>query len=36
MKLHANATLSLKARERMVARVVEQGWTITKAPRRPK
>jgi transposase InsO family protein len=31
MKLHANASLSLKARKRMVARVVEQGWTITKA-----
>ena len=31
MKLHANASLSLKARERMVARVVEQEWAITKA-----
>ena len=31
MKLHANASLSLKARERMVARVIEQGWAITKA-----
>jgi transposase InsO family protein len=31
MKLHANASLSLKARKRMVARVVEDGWTITKA-----
>ena len=31
MKLHANASLSLKARERMTMRVIEQGWTITKA-----
>jgi len=31
MKLHANAALSLKQRERMVLRVVEQGWPITKA-----
>ena len=31
MKLHANASLSLKARERMVCRVIEQGWTIAKA-----
>lgn len=31
MKLHANASLSLKARERMVARVIEQDWTIAKA-----
>jgi transposase len=31
MKLHANAALSLKQRERMVGRVVEQGWSITKA-----
>ena len=29
--MHANASLSLKARKRMVARVVEHGWTITKA-----
>ena len=31
MKLHANAALSLKQRERMVLRVLEQGWSITKA-----
>ena len=31
MKLHANASLSLKGRERMVARVIEQGWTLAKA-----
>ena len=31
MKLHANAALSLKSRERMVCRVVELGWSITKA-----
>src|SRR5215210_4836770 len=31
MKLHANAALSLRQRERMVRRVVEQGWSITKA-----
>ena len=31
MKLHANAALSLRQRERMVSRVVEQGWSITKA-----
>ena len=31
MKLHANASLSLKARERMTCRVIEEGWTITKA-----
>jgi transposase InsO family protein len=31
MRLHANAALSLKQRERMVLRVVEQGWPITKA-----
>ena len=31
MKLHANAALSLKQRERMVARVLEHGWSITKA-----
>ena len=31
MKLHANAALSLKQRERMVVRVVEQGWSIAKA-----
>jgi transposase InsO family protein len=31
MKLHANAALSLNQRRRMVYRVVEQGWSITKA-----
>jgi transposase InsO family protein len=31
MKLHANAALSLKQRRRMVGRVVEQGWSLTKA-----
>jgi transposase len=31
MKLHANAALSLRQRERMVRRVVEQGWSVTKA-----
>ena len=31
MKLHANAALSLRQRERMVCRVIEQGWSITKA-----
>ena len=31
MKLHANAALSLKRRRRMVGRVVEQGWSMTKA-----
>jgi transposase len=31
MRLHANAALSLKQRERMVLRVVEQGWSIMKA-----
>jgi transposase InsO family protein/transposase len=31
MKLHANAALSLKQRERMVLRVLEQGWSLTKA-----
>jgi transposase InsO family protein len=31
MKLHANAALSFRQRERMVGRVVEQGWSITKA-----
>ena len=31
MKLHANAALSLRQRERMVCRVVEEGWSITKA-----
>jgi transposase InsO family protein len=31
MKLHANAALSLRQRERMAWRVVEQGWSLTKA-----
>ena len=31
MRLHANAALSLKQRERMVMRVVERGWPIAKA-----
>ena len=31
MKLHGNAALSLNQRRRMVRRVVEQGWSITKA-----
>ena len=31
MNLHANAELSLKKRRRMVARVLEQEWSITKA-----
>jgi transposase InsO family protein len=31
MKLHANAALSLKQRERMVRRVLEHGWSIAKA-----
>src|SRR6476660_6129648 len=31
MKLHANAALSLRQRERMVRRVVEQGWSLAKA-----
>ena len=31
MKLHANAALSLKQRERMVARVVELGWSLSSA-----
>jgi len=31
MRLHANAALSFRQRERMVLRVVEQGWPITKA-----
>jgi hypothetical protein len=31
MRLHANAALSLKRRERMARRVVEQGWSITMA-----
>jgi transposase len=31
MKLHANAALSLNQRRRMVGRVVEQEWSLTKA-----
>jgi transposase InsO family protein len=31
MKLHANAALSLKQRERMVLRVLEHGWSIAQA-----
>jgi transposase InsO family protein/transposase len=31
MKLHANAELSLKGRRRLVARVVEEGWSLAKA-----
>jgi transposase InsO family protein/transposase-like protein len=31
MMLHGNAALSLNQRRRMVRRVVEQGWSITKA-----
>jgi transposase InsO family protein len=31
MKLHANAALSLNQRRRLVGRVVEQGWSLTKA-----
>jgi transposase InsO family protein len=31
MKLHANAALSLNHRRRMVRRVVEHGWSLTKA-----
>ena len=31
MRLHANAALSLKQRERMVCRVVDEGWSLTKA-----
>src|SRR5690242_7641383 len=31
MRLHANAALSLKQRERMARRVAEQGWSVTKA-----
>jgi transposase InsO family protein len=31
MKLHANAALSLNCRRRMVRRVVEHGWSLTKA-----
>jgi transposase len=31
MKLHANAALSLRQRERMACRVLEQGWSLTQA-----
>jgi transposase InsO family protein len=31
MKLHANAALSLRQRERMVTRVLEYGWSLAKA-----
>ena len=31
MKLQVNAALSFRRRERMVCRVVEQGWSLTKA-----
>ena len=31
MKLHANAALSLRQRERMVVRVLEQGWSLGSA-----
>ena len=31
MKLHANAALSLKQRERMVGRVIELGWSVSSA-----
>jgi transposase InsO family protein len=31
MKLHANAALSLRQRERMVLRVLERGWSLTQA-----
>lgn len=31
MKLHANAALSFRQRERMVRRVVEEGWSVSRA-----
>ena len=31
MKLHANAALSLNKRRLLVRRVVDQGWSLTKA-----
>ena len=31
MKLHANAALSLNQRRRLVCRVLEEGWSLTKA-----
>ena len=33
MNLHANAALSLNARRRLVARVVDEGWSLTSAAR---
>ena len=37
MKIHASAPLGPKGRERMVVRVIEQGWSLAEgaAPRRP-
>ena len=31
MKLHANAALSLKGRQQLCRRVLEEGWTVTEA-----
>ena len=31
MKLHGNAALSFRQRERMVRRVVDQGWSVREA-----
>lgn len=31
MKLHGNAALTLKKRELLVARVIEQGWSLAEA-----
>ena len=31
MKLHGNAALSFRQRERMVRRVVEDGWSVREA-----
>jgi hypothetical protein len=31
MKLHGNAALSFRQRERMVRRVVEEGWSLRDA-----
>ena len=33
MKLHANAALSFRQRERMVRRVVDEGWSVREAAR---
>ena len=33
MNLHANAALSLNARRRLVARIVDEGWSLTSAAR---